>query len=136
MAMPIKTRVDPVTRRGSTLSGGRTGWRRAIATHRGVFAVIRIIKADEPARTTITVDGRFAGGDYIEAVETCCNQAISKGKPVLRVLRDVSVIGEDGRELLRRLAAEGIGLRASGIYNSYIVGLVQPDGLPQAHRRC
>ena len=97
--------------------------------------MIRIIKADEPARTTITVDGRFTGGDYIEAVETCCNQAISKGKPVLLVLRDVSVIGEDGRELLRRLAAEGIGLRASGIYNSYIVGLVQPDGLPQAHRR-
>lgn len=27
--------------------------------------MIRIIKADEPARTIITVDGRFAGGDYI-----------------------------------------------------------------------
>ncbi len=133
--MPIKTRADPATRRRSTLSGGRTGWQRAVASRRGVFAMIRIINADEPARTTITVDGRFAGGDYIGTVEACCNQAISKGKPVLLVLRDVSVIGEDGRELLRRLAAEGIGLRASGIYNSYIVSLVQPDGLPQSQRR-
>ncbi len=37
---------------------GRTGWRRAIAIHRGVFAMIRVIKADEPARTTIPASPR------------------------------------------------------------------------------
>lgn len=80
--------------------------------------------ADGSTYTTITLDGQLSA-DSIEAVEKCCNQAKSQGKPVRLFLRDVSVIGEDGRELLRRLAANGVGLKASGVYTSYIVQLIQ-----------
>jgi len=40
-----------------------------------------IITADEPTHTTITVDGPLSG-DCLETVETCCYQAVAKGKPV------------------------------------------------------
>jgi hypothetical protein len=61
--------------------------------------MIRVITADELASTTITVDGKLCG-DYVEPVETCCKQAISKGKPVRLYLRDVSMIDERGWTLL------------------------------------
>ena len=88
--------------------------------------MIRIMTADEPALTMITVDGQLAG-DNIQAVETSCDQARSNGKPIWLFLRDVSVIGEDGQALLRRLATKGVRLKASGIYTSYIVQSIQPD---------
>jgi hypothetical protein len=96
--------------------------------------MIRITTADEPALTMITVDGQLAG-DSIQAVETSCDQACSKGKPVWLVLRDVSVIGEDGQALLRRLATKGVLLKASGLYTSYVVQSIQPDPLPQTRGR-
>jgi hypothetical protein len=96
--------------------------------------MIRIMTADEPGLTMITVDGQLAG-DYIQAVETSCDQARSKGKPVWLFLRDVSAIGEDGRALLRSLATQGVRLTASGIYTSYIVQLIQPDRTAQTRRR-
>jgi len=95
--------------------------------------MIRIMTADEPGLIMITVDGQLAG-DYIQAVETSCDQARSKGKPVWLFLRDVSVIGEDGRALLHRLATKGVRLKASGIYTSYIVQLIQPERPPQTRR--
>lgn len=88
--------------------------------------MIRIITADEPALTMITVEGQLAG-DNIQAVETICDQARSNGKPIRLFLRDVSAIGEDGQALLRRLAAKGVGLKASGIYTSYLVQLIQQE---------
>jgi muramoyltetrapeptide carboxypeptidase LdcA involved in peptidoglycan recycling len=91
--------------------------------------MIRIMTADEPALTTITVDGELAGGN-IQAVETSCDKARSNGKPIWLFLRDVSVVGEDGQALLRRLATKGVRLKASGIYTSYIVQSIQPDHLP------
>jgi hypothetical protein len=98
--------------------------------------MIRIMTADGSTYTTITLDGQLSA-DSIEAVETCCNRAKSQGKPVRLFLRDVSVIGEDGRELLRRLAANGFGLKASGVYTSYLVQLIQHDRLVQTGpRRC
>jgi hypothetical protein len=89
--------------------------------------MIRILTADGPASTTVTVDGRLAG-DCIDPVETCCTQAISRGKPVQLFLRDVSTIDESGRALLCRLAARGVRLKAAGIYSSYIVGAIRPEG--------
>jgi anti-anti-sigma regulatory factor len=88
--------------------------------------MIRIMTADEPSLTTITVDGELAGHN-IQAVETSCDQARSNGKPIWLHLRDVSVIGEAGQALLRRLATKGVCLKASGIYTSYIVQSIQPD---------
>ena len=91
--------------------------------------MIRVMTADEPALTMLTVDGQLAG-DNVQAVETSCDQARSNGKPIWLFLRDVSVIGEDGQALLRRLATKGVHLKASGIYTSYIVQSIQPDHLP------
>jgi hypothetical protein len=88
--------------------------------------MIRIMTADEAALTMITVDGQLAG-DNIQAVETSCDQARSNGKPIWLFLREVSVIGEDGQALLRRLAKKGVRLKASGIYTSYVVQSIQPD---------
>jgi len=95
--------------------------------------MIRIMTADEPGLITITVDGRLAG-DYVQAVEASCDQARSKGKPVWLFLREISVIGEDGQALLRRLATKGVRLKALGIYTSYVVQSIQPDSLPRT--RC
>ena len=92
--------------------------------------MIRIMTADDPALTTITVDGQLAG-ENIQAVETICHQARSNGKPIQVFLRDVSLIGEDGQAFLRRLATKGVRLRASGIYTSYLVQLIQQDCRPQ-----
>lgn len=113
-----------------------TAWTPACnrALSEAIRKMIRIMTADEPALTMITVDGRLAG-DSIEVVETTCDQARSNGKPTWLFLRDVSAIGEDGQALLRRLAMKGVHLKASGIYTSYIVQSIQPGHLPRT-RRC
>ena len=95
--------------------------------------MVRIMTLDELKSTTITVDGTLSG-EGIEPVETCCIDALSKGKPVRLHLRDVSAIDERGRTMLRHLAAEGVDLTANGIYSSYIVGDIQSAGLSK--RRC
>ena len=95
--------------------------------------MVRIMTLDELKSTTITVDGTLSG-EGIEPVQTCCIDALSKGKPVRLHLRDVSAIDERGRTMLRHLAAEGIDLTANGIYSSYIVGDIQSAGLRK--RRC
>ena len=82
--------------------------------------MIRIMTADDPACTTITVDGQLSG-EYAETIETCCAQAFLKGKPVELFLRDVSNIDEPSRGLLHRLVGKGVGLKAAGIYSSYLV---------------
>jgi hypothetical protein len=87
--------------------------------------MFRVSKAEERLRTIITIDGQLAG-DSIEAVETCCDQEISTGRPVDLFLRDVSTIDQAGRALLRRLAASGVRLLASGVYTSYIVQALTP----------
>ena len=68
----------------------------------------------------MTTDGNLSG-DCLEPVETSSIQAISKGKPVRIYLREVSMIDERGRALLRDLAAKGVGLNASGFYSSHVV---------------
>ena len=90
--------------------------------------MIRIMTATEPKLITITVDGQLAGEyKYIDAVETCVWQAIVQGRSVHLFLRDVSTIDESGRALLRRLAAKGVRLRATGVYSSYVVAnITQP----------
>jgi hypothetical protein len=93
----------------------------------GAPEVFRVSKTEEPSRTVVTIDGDLSG-DYIEVVETCCDQAISVGKPVHFFLRDVSTVDQAGRALLRRLAAKGVRLLASGVYTSYLVRALNPAG--------
>ena len=108
-------------------------WRSACNTISEVIIImIRVITADEAGSTTITVDGELSV-DCLEAVETSCSQAISKGKPVLLYLRNVSMIDERGRALLQDLAAKGVVLKASGIYSSYIVDEIQSGRLDKRH---
>jgi ABC-type transporter Mla MlaB component len=95
--------------------------------------MVRIMTADELTSTTITVDGTLSG-EGIEPVQSCCIQALAKGKPVRLHLRDVSAIDECGRTMLRHLAVEGVDLTANGIYSSYIVDEIQSAGLSK--RRC
>ncbi len=87
--------------------------------------MFRVSRAEEQSRTLVTIDGQLSG-DCIEAVQTCCDQAISTGKPVDLFLRDVSTIDRAGRALLRRLAASGVRLLARGVYTSYIVQALTP----------
>ncbi len=88
--------------------------------------MIWIKTAEEPASTNITVDGTLSG-QGVEPVETCCIQALTKGKPVRLYLRDVSAIDERGRTMLRHLAAEGVDLAANGIYSSYLVNEIRSE---------
>ena len=90
--------------------------------------MIRIMTADEPGSTTITVDGTLSG-EGIEPVEACCVQALSEGMAVRLHLRDVSAIDERGQTMLRLLVSRGVGLTANGIYSSYIVGEIQSECL-------
>ena len=89
--------------------------------------MIRIMTADGPGSTTITADGTLCE-ESIETVQTCCIEALSKGKPVQLYLRDVSAVDERGRTMLRHLAAAGVDLKANGIYSSYIVDEIQSAG--------
>ena len=86
--------------------------------------MIRIMTASEAAITNITVDGTLSA-ESVEAVHTCCIQALTQGKPVRLHLRQVSAIDDHGRALLRQLAAKGVGLTADGIYSSYLVDEIQ-----------
>jgi hypothetical protein len=86
--------------------------------------MIRIMTASAPGSTTITVDGSLSDGS-VEGVQTCCIEALSKGKPVRLHLRDVSAMDERCRTMLRHLAAAGVHLTAKHIYSSYIVDEIQ-----------
>ncbi len=86
--------------------------------------MIRIMTANDEASTTITVDGMLSN-QTVEPVQTCCMEALSRGKPVRLYLRDVSAIDESGRQMLRHLAAEGVDLTANGIYSSHVVEEIQ-----------
>jgi|ERR1017187_6746494 hypothetical protein len=93
--------------------------------------MIRITKPEERSHTIIAVDGQISG-DTIAVVETCCSQAESYGKPVHLLLRDVTTVDQSGQTLLRRLAARGIHIVASGLYTSYLVQtLTPPNGAPR-----
>jgi hypothetical protein len=82
--------------------------------------MLRVSKSEERSRTVLIVEGRLSA-PYIQAVETCCNQAVSTGAIVHLYLRDVSTVDGAGRALLLRLAAKGVHLRASGVYTSHLI---------------
>jgi TolB-like protein len=88
--------------------------------------------ADDPASTSLTVDWTLSG-EGVELVQTCCIEVLSKGKSVRLHLRDVSVIDERCRAILRHLAADGVDMTANGIYNSHIVDEIQSEGVRKGH---
>jgi ABC-type transporter Mla MlaB component len=93
--------------------------------------MFRVTKAEEESATVLTVDGQLSG-DSVAVVETCCEQAMTSGKPVDLFLRDVSTVDPAGYALLSRLAARGVRLHARGVYTSYLVRMLkQGSGEPE-----
>ena len=82
--------------------------------------MLRVSKREERWRTVLIVDGRL-WADYVQVVETCCNEAISTGAIIHLYLRDVTTVDGAGRALLSRLAAKGVHLSASGSYTSQLI---------------
>ncbi|MEO8593234.1 MAG: hypothetical protein ABI759_07930 [Candidatus Solibacter sp.] len=68
----------------------------------------------------LTLEGQLVG-EYTTFIEESCNAALSNDRRVALQLMNVSTIDEAGRSLLRKLARQGIEIRASGIYTSYVV---------------
>ena len=102
--------------------------------------MLRVTRGEEPSRTVITLDGQLAD-DGVEFMETCCNQALLRGKPVKLFLRDVSTVDGAGRALLCRLASKGVHLLSSGVYTSYLIRAANlnrhtPDVPANPGRRC
>jgi hypothetical protein len=97
-----------------------------------VIVVLRVCKAEEASRIVVTLDGRLLC-DYVEVVETCCDQAVSTGKPVHVFLRDVSAVDPAGLAMLCRLASKGIHLLASGVYTSHLIRAINPTGKEQSN---
>jgi hypothetical protein len=87
--------------------------------------MLRVSKREERSRTVLIVEGRLSA-DYVQVVETCCNEAISTGATVHLYLRHVSTVDGAGRALLSRLAAKGVHLRASGVYTSHLIRELTP----------
>src|SRR5271157_3070159 len=85
--------------------------------------MIRVTKTERRSRTIVAVDGQLSG-ESVGVVETCCNQAVSEGKPVQLFLHDVTTMDQEGRTLLTRLAAKGVRLAASGVYTHYLVQIL------------
>jgi len=82
--------------------------------------MFRASTEQERSHVLITIDGELSG-EYVEFVDHCCEQASTGGKPVHLLLRDVSLIDAAGRRLLTRLAANGVSLRANGVYNRHLI---------------
>ena len=104
----------------------RSGWISECNLILRQMIMFRITKAEEPSRTTLTIDGQLSA-DSIAAVETCCYQAGSNGRPVQLYLRDVTSVDRAGQKLLSRLAVKGVDLVASGVYTSYLVQALTSD---------
>jgi hypothetical protein len=60
-------------------------------------------------------------GDGIGVIEDICIKASPEAGPVELFLRDVSTIDDAGWQMLRRLSEQGVGIRATGVYISYVV---------------
>jgi hypothetical protein len=96
------------------------------------MTMLRVSKSEERSRTVLIVDGRLSA-DYVPVVETCCDEAISTGAIVHLYLRNVSTVDGPGRELLSRLAAKGVHLRASGVYTSHLIRELTPTAETSAN---
>lgn len=90
--------------------------------------MLRVHSSEARSRTIVIVDGQLSG-DQLEVVETCCDQAISAGKPVDLFLRDITAIDKAGRTLLGRILAKGVHLFGRGVYTSHVVQELTSQGL-------
>ena len=95
-----------------------------IHRERKVIKMIRIQAAVNPGGITIAIDGQLIG-EYVTEIEASIRESMKQDKAVDLFLRNVSHIDEAGHALLARLAAQGVELRAAGLYSSHIVSQLQ-----------
>ena len=91
--------------------------------------MIHVTRTEERSATMITVDGELSG-DSIDVLEMFCKQAGSAGKAVQVFLRNVSVVDQNGRMFLARLATKGVRLSASGVYVAHLVQELNSTAAP------
>ena len=91
--------------------------------------MIRIQTSSDSQSVTIVIDGHLAGDDILQ-MEAALRSALEPHKPASLFLRDVSHIDDAGRTLLSRLARNGVTLRASGVYSSYVVDEIRRAAKP------
>lgn len=90
--------------------------------------MFRISKTDQPARSVLILEGALSE-ECVEAVDTCCRQAMTRGVPVDLYLRDVTDIGGAALALLRKVARLGVRLRGAGVYTSFVLrGIYSAEG--------
>ena len=90
--------------------------------------MIRVTQTENESCTVVTIDGHLLA-DGVPVVESCCSDAQSSGKPVQLFLRDVATVDSAGQLLLRRLVGKGVRLLANGVYTSYLVQMLNLDGI-------
>jgi ABC-type transporter Mla MlaB component len=95
-----------------------------IHAQRKMIKMIRIQAAAKPGGITIAIDGQLIG-EYVAEIEASIGKSREQHKAVDLFLRNVSHIDEEGHALLIRLAAQGVELRAAGLYSSHIVAQLQ-----------
>lgn len=91
--------------------------------YRDVIRMIQVTKTEEESRTLITIDGELSS-ESVAAVDVSYRQAERDRKPVHLYLRDVTIVDKSGIALLRQLAANGVHLRARGVYTSYLIDAI------------
>lgn len=79
------------------------------------------------------IDGQLSG-ESVAVVEACFNERDAGRKPGTLYLRDVTTVDIAGKALLLRLSREGVTLRASGVYTSYLVESLGYKDQPAASR--
>jgi ABC-type transporter Mla MlaB component len=89
--------------------------------------VFRLDETADDGKVNLTIDGELSA-DCVELLETRCEAAVANGEPINLILRDVPIVDEAGRALLRRLAAKGVRLLGNGVYVSYLVESVKSAG--------
>ena len=86
--------------------------------------MIRIQAAINPGGITLAVDGQLIS-EYVAEIEASIRESMEPYKAVDLFLRNVSDIDEAGQALLSRLAAQGVELRAAGLYSSHVITQVR-----------
>lgn len=93
---------------------------------------------DDHTQPVIIIDGQLSG-ESVAIVESFMDGREAGRNPGTLYLRDVTTVDDAGKALLLRLVHQGITLRASGLYTSYLVESLDhgrqpaasPDGQPR-----
>ena len=75
--------------------------------------MLKITIRDDGAYTVLELEGRLAG-PWVEELKRCWRHSTNGGKPIRIVLKEVSFIDAEGKEILAEMHHEGVELAAEG----------------------